>query len=209
MMMRRSALLVVVLAWGAGCAAARADEASLAAALETGQTVPTGKLKMLYENPSPVQSEANNEEKASWVRSLRGAVVGRDRLLFEVEFDHPPVMERSSFCLYLDMDGNEATGRDKVGVEGVDLMAMVNPRDATEPQLGFYSPNLSDDNSALRIGWEDNRLYLTIQTPLEKLDKPVRVFFLSQKDGGVSNFQTPDDVSMILKPENVNLPPLR
>jgi len=180
----------------------------LAEKLALGGTAPFKEMNILFENTAKVQTPEANAEKASQVRMIRGEVVGKDRLLFEVRFDHPPVLDRSSFCLYIDIDNDTATGRQDEEVQGVDLMVALETAQGKAPYVLFKNPDFSGENTKVRAAWDGANLYITLELPLPENPSAARVFLLSTKDGGASNFRTPKDTLLELVPSDKSLPPL-
>ena len=190
-----------------GVLSAAAAEADLVEALCLGDAGALNKMDILYESKAKLQTEEMNAEKASLVRMFRGEVVGENRLLFEIRFDHPPVKDRSSFCLYLDLDNDPNTGRPDDMAKGVDLMVAFD--DATTgkaPYLQFRNPDLSAASTKMRTVWDGPRLYITIETPLPDHASAIRAYFLSSKDKGASNSSTPQETLIEANPSTVKLP---
>ncbi|MFZ4776593.1 MAG: hypothetical protein ACOYM3_14575 [Terrimicrobiaceae bacterium] len=181
-----------------------AAEADLVEALALTDATPFKKMDILYESKAKPQTAESNEEKASLVRMFRGQVAGEDRLLFEIRFDQPPIMDRSSFCLYLDLDNDPNTGRQDEGAQGVDLMAVIEPEKA--PYLQFRNPDLNDSSSKMRAVWDGPRLLVTVETPLPSNPAAIRTYFLSSKDKGASNSATPSETLMEVNPSEIKLP---
>lgn len=211
-MHRNSPLLVFV----AGCAlfslmsslSLAVSKEELAEKLALGGTAPFKEMNILFESTAKVQTPEANTDKASQVRMIRGEVVGKDRLLFEVRFDHPPVLDRSSFCLYIDIDNDTATGRQDEEVQGVDLMVALETAQGKAPYLLFKNPDFSGENTKVRAAWDGANLYITLELPLPENPSAARVFLLSTKDGGASNFRTPKETLLELVPSDKSLPPL-
>jgi len=180
----------------------------LAEKLALGGTAPFKEMNILFENTGKVQTPEANTDKASQVRMIRGEVVGKDRLLFEVRFDHPPVLDRSSFCLYIDIDNDTATGRQDEEVQGVDLMVALETAQGKAPYVLFKNPDFSAENTKVRAAWDGANLYITLELPLPENLSVARVFMLSTKDGGASNFRTSKDTLLELAPSDKSLPPL-
>ncbi len=120
-----------------------ASKEELAEKLALDGTAPFKEMNILFENTAKIQSEAANADKASQVRMIRGEVVAKNRLLFEVRFDHPPVLDRSSFCLYIDIDNDTATGRQDEEVQGTDLMVALETAQGKAPYVLFKNPDFS------------------------------------------------------------------
>lgn len=211
-MHRKSPLMVLI----AGCAlfsltaspTLALSKEELAEKLALGGTAPFKEMNILFENTGKVQTPEANADKASQVRMIRGEVVGKDRLLFEVRFDHPPVLDRSSFCLYLDIDNDTATGRQDEEVQGVDLMVALETAQGKAPYVLFKNPDFSAENTKVRAAWDGANLYITLELPLPDKLAVGRVFLLSTKDGGASNFRTAKDTLIELAPSDKSLPPL-
>jgi len=186
---------------------AHAAEADLVEALCLNDAGPFNQMDILYESKAKPQTAEMNEEKASLVRMFRGEVVGENRLLFEIRFDHPPVKDRSSFCLYLDLDNDPNTGRSDEGAQGVDLMAAFDDAASGKaPYLQFRNPDLNASSTKMRAVWDGPRLYITIETPLPEHASAIRAYFLSSKDRGASNSSTPSETLMEVNPSTVKLP---
>lgn len=211
-MHRKSPLMVLM----AGCAlfsltaspTLALSKEELAEKLALGGTAPFKEMNILFENTGKVQTPEANADKASQVRMIRGEVVGKDRLLFEVRFDHPPVLDRSSFCLYIDIDNDTATGRQDEEVQGVDLMVALETAQGKAPYVLFKNPDFSAENTKVRAAWDGANLYITLELPLPENPSVARVFMLSTKDGGASNFRTSKDTLLELAPSDKSLPPL-
>jgi len=211
-MHRKSPLMVLI----AGCALVlltasptlALSKEELAEKLALGGTAPFKEMNILFENTGKVQTPEANTDKASQVRMIRGEVVGKDRLLFEVRFDHPPVLDRSSFCLYIDIDNDTATGRQDEEVQGVDLMVALETAQGKAPYVLFKNPDFSAENTKVRAAWDGANLYITLELPLPENLSVARVFMLSTKDGGASNFRTSKDTLLELAPSDKSLPPL-
>lgn len=200
------ALLILSLT-GALSPLAIASEADLVEALCLNDASPFNQMDILYESKAKPQTEEMNEEKASLVRMFRGEVVGENRLLFEIRFDHPPIKDRSSFCLYLDLDNDPKTGRPDEGAQGVDLMvAFDDAASGKAPYLQFRNPDLNASSTRMRTVWDGPRLYITIETPLPDHASAIRAYFLSSKDKGASNSSTPSETLMEANPSTVKLP---
>ena len=182
---------------GAFSPTAHATEAELIDSLSLSDASALTQMDTLYESQAQVQTVESSLEKAAFVRALEGKVVGENRLLFEVRFDHPPVMDRASFCLYLDLDNNPNTGRTDEGAKGVDLMAAIDETQMMQPYLQFRTPV-----------WDGPRLYITIETPLPNSRSAIRTYFLSGRDKGASNSGTPANVIMETNPSQTKLPQL-
>lgn len=165
-------------------------------------------MNILFENTGNVQTPEANADKASQVRMIRGEVVGKDRLLFEVRFDHPPILDRSSFCLYIDIDNDTTTGRQDEEVQGVDLMVALETAQGKAPYVLFKNPDFGAENTKARAVWDGANLYITLEVPLPQNPAVARVFLLSTKDGGASNFRTDKDTLLELVPSEKSLPPL-
>ena len=194
--------------FGALLPLANADEANLVKALSLADAGPLGKMDILYESNAELQTIELNKENAPIVRTFRGTVAGENRLLFEVVFDYPPIMDRSSFCLYLDLDNNLKTGRTDEGAKGVDLMAVIDESQAMIPHLQFRNPAIDPTSTNMRAVWDGPKLFITIETPLPIKPTAIRAFFLSSKDKGASCNSTPSDILMQTPPSEVKLPPI-
>jgi len=193
---------------GAFSPTAHATEAELIDSLSLSDASTLTQLDTLYESQAQLQTVESSKEKAAFVRSLEGKVVGENRLLFVVKFDHPPVMDRASFCLYLDLDNNPKTGRTEEGAKGVDLMAVIDESQMMQPYLQFRNPALDPSNTKMRAVWDGPLLYITIETPLPNSRSAIRAYFLSGRDKGASNSGTPADVVMETNPSLTKLPQL-
>lgn len=185
-----------------------AGKADVAKALDLGDTKPLNDLNVLFESTARPQTEEENAEKATRIRTFSGGVVGQNRLLFEIGFDQEPIRERSGFCLYLDLDNDPNTGRDDEGARGVDLMAAFDEATGKEPYLQFRNPTLDPSASRLKTHWEGSTLFITIETPLPDQPAAIRAYFLSTKDQGASNSATPSDTLMEVQPSSRKLPEL-
>lgn len=211
--MHRNSPLIALLA---GCAlfsltvssSPGASKEELAEKLALDGTAPFKEMNILFENTAKIQSEAANADKASQVRMIRGEVVAKNRLLFEVRFDHPPVLDRSSFCLYIDIDNDTATGRQDEEVQGTDLMVALETAQGKAPYVLFKNPDFSGENTKVRAAWDGANLYITLEVPLPEQASVARIFMLSSKDNGASNFRTPKDTLLELTPSDKSLPPL-
>jgi hypothetical protein len=185
-----------------------AGKADIAKALSLGDTKPLNDLNVLFESTARPQTEEENAEKATRIRTFSGGVVGQNRLLFEIRFDQEPIKDRSGFCLYLDLDNDPATGREDEGAKGVDLMAAFDEATGKEPYLQFRNPMLDPATSRMKTHWEDSTLFITIETPLPDQPAAIRTYFLSTKDQGASNNATPSDTLMEVQPSSRKLPEL-
>lgn len=201
-------LVALALSSGSGLIAGTSSEEQLVETLALNDASPFREMNILYENKGKIQTEEANAEKASQVRMIRGDVVGKNRLLFEIRFDNPPVLDRSTFCLYLDTDNSPSTGRQDEGAEGVDLMVTMDAAGHKAPALQFRNPDLNAESTKMRAAWEGANLYITIETPLPETPSAMRVFFLSSKDAGASNFKTPAETLLEVAPSEKALPPL-
>jgi len=187
--------------------ASHAVAADLVESLGLNDASSLDQLKVLYESKLPRQTPEANAEKASTIRTLLGGVVGENRLLFEVKFDEPPVMERSGFCLYLDLDNDPKTGRSDEGARGVDLMVAFDEANKV-PYLQFRNSDLNASSTKMRAVWDGPCLYITVETPLPNHPAAIRAYFLSGKDKGVSVTSTPKETLMEVNPSEIILPNL-
>lgn len=201
----RPVLAAVLLSASASAFAGKAD---IAKTLNLGDPKPLNDLNILFESTARPQTEEENAEKATRIRTFSGGVAGQNRLLFEILFDQEPIKDRSGFCLYLDMDNDPNTGREDEGAKGVDLMVAFDEATGKEPYLQFRSPTLDPATSRLKTHWEGSTLFITIETPLPDQPAAIRAYFLSTKDQGASNNATPSDTLMEVQPSSRKLPEL-
>jgi hypothetical protein len=151
---------------------------------------------------TPEQAAVNAPD----ILSVAACHVGGNRLLLRITFAQPPVFLGATFIVYMDLDGNPATGR-------------VDPQHGgTDAQLSFadnragvtYYGSFNNKNTGFRTAIDGNLLYVAVDAPFRRQGDaiPFSLDLLSERKPGSNDGTRRADVLLPISAATVPVLPL-
>jgi PcRGLX-like N-terminal RIFT barrel domain/PcRGLX-like protein central beta sandwich domain/PcRGLX-like protein C-terminal alpha/alpha toroid domain len=161
-------------------------------------------FKTLLRSPNRRYSEEQAARNAPDILKLEACHLGGQRILFRTTFAHKPDFNAASYVLYLDLDNNPKTGRDAVGHEGVDVMAMTGRGQIS----GGYYENYSRANTKMVAAISGRQLYTMIDAPLYNKGGEIAfgTHLLCQRAGGRGDGARHVTVAILSQPKLKPIP---
>ncbi|MHB8995614.1 MAG: RIFT barrel domain-containing protein [Armatimonadota bacterium] len=121
-------------------------------------------------------------ENANDILSIAACHVGGNRVLLKTIFAYPPSFGGGNLILYIDLDGNPATGRVDVHHGGTDAQYAFSEGGATIQYYGAFNAS----NTGFRTAIDGNTLYVAVDSRFLKTDGniPFGIHLLSERRPG-------------------------